>query len=808
MDIRVKDIIRDNSIWIPSCSYNIKKPKLSIIMPTYGKAKDGFFKRAVTSYLEQTFRDTELIIIDDANIDGTSEQIDELMKKDDRISCIRHKKNMKIPVISMYEALKVARGEYIGFLFDNCVLYPSAYERSLKKMKSEGADASYGRVLLYSSVDNTEKKYETQVYYNEKNLDNLESSNFIRNVSIILKKSIIDTIGFLDPHMCLYKVSDWDFITRIKRKFYLIDTGVLFSKEYNPNEESDNSVNFSIVEEYYKISDREKKLSLNNYEKINIFSKEENSSYSFILELKKIFENFKDKYWMIPNNNFEKEISFFEDNIVVHCNNFISASSTLIFNKNSSDMNQSIFSYMCTDKNIAKSRAVILVRETNMSSSLLKKLRYAKIPAYLLWDDDFLLLAKEKVFDLNITENSFRKAANQFHGLIFTSDYFHKTYEGKKYNKYNYLLNPIYLDGLEKKISVIENNKLNIAFTGGIWRIINFKEILIRILNNIKRNTNVNLYLPRNKSLETFFGENKIDFSVFWYDTTLSYDQLINKLGDKDIQILIHPAQQNNNNKNKTKNALVTASLLGAALVTTDEAPYNMKDSEDDPMPYLLVPNEEKHWIEAIKELLDDEIRSNMIKIARDYCRKKYSAKCLDKLIQDVKQNTPKVDFELYSERLEKLSYFSGKLHDKAINNQDIDGIGENIIATKKIDKKLKTYFISDKKNFSTIAIIFGTHNKKISGTCKIKIYDEENNQIYNDTMHLEKIIDNVFYNIHIDYIENTMGKKFYITFDFNYENNKNKISVYERNYKYSGNKIIRNLIRPFRINEIYVALS
>ena len=184
----------------------------------------------------------------------------------------------------MYEALKVARGEYIGFLFDNCVLYPSAYERSLKKMKSEGADASYGRVLLYSSVDNTEKKYETQVYYNEKNLDNLESSNFIRNVSIILKKSIIDTIGFLDPHMCLYKVSDWDFITRIKRKFYLIDTGVLFSKEYNPNEESDNSVNFSIVEEYYKISDREKKLSLNNYEKINIFSKFEfNSSSSFCL---------------------------------------------------------------------------------------------------------------------------------------------------------------------------------------------------------------------------------------------------------------------------------------------------------------------------------------------------------------------------------------------------------------------------------------------------------------------------------------------------------------------------------------------
>ena len=39
---------------------------------------------------------------------------------------------------------------------------------------------------------------------------------------------------------------------------------------------------------------------------------------------------------------------------------------------------------------------------------------------------------------------------------------------------------------------------------------------------------------------------------------------------------------------------MVTASLLGAALITTDGAPYNMKDSDDDPMPYLLAINEEK----------------------------------------------------------------------------------------------------------------------------------------------------------------------------------------------------------------------
>ena len=117
-----------------------------------------------------------------------------------------------------------------------------------------------------------------------KNLDNLESYNFIRNVSIIFKKNIIDVIGFLDPHVCLSKVSDWDFITRIKRKFYLTETGVLFAEEHKVKVDTSNSINFPVVDEYFKIPDREKKLSLNNFEKLNIFSTEENSSYNFILE--------------------------------------------------------------------------------------------------------------------------------------------------------------------------------------------------------------------------------------------------------------------------------------------------------------------------------------------------------------------------------------------------------------------------------------------------------------------------------------------------------------------------------------------
>ena len=809
MDIRVKDIIKDNSIWLPSQDYDEKK-KLSILMPTFGRGKNGFFKRAVTSYIEQTFKDTELIIIDDANVDGTSEQIDEFMKQDRRISCIRHKQNMGLPAVSTYEALKKARGEYIGFLFDDCVLYPSAYERTLKRMEEEGAQASYGRVLVYTDKDDMSKKIE--LFCKEDYLDNLEISNSIGNITIIFKKDIIDTIGYLDPHVCLSRVNDWDLVTRIKRKFHLIETGVLFAKEYGITQSNSlgNSylINLLAIDEYLKISNREEKLLLSEYEEINIFSEEENSSYNFSSEIRKSLDFFKNKYWLSTIENIKEDINFFDDNIVIYEAGNITASTRLIFNKNSNNKYQKLFSYMCIERNLARSRAVIIARETNMESTLLKKLEYAGIPIYFLWDDDFLLLTKEKIINLNLTENSFKKAVKQLNGLIFTSKNFYEKYKEKAYNPNNYLLNPIYLDKLEKEISITENDQLNIAFTGGLWRIKKFINILIEILNNIGREKKVTLYLLRDKELENIFNKTKRNFSVKWYDFTLSYDQLINKLSNKNIHILIHPSQEISNNENKTKNALITASLLGAALITTDGAPYNMKDSENDPIPYLLVSNEEKYWVEAIKKLLDDKIRIEIVKKARSYCKKRYSEKCLDNLIKDILEKTPKVDINLYSERLEKLAFFTGQIIGNGYFNQVmVDGFGEDIIATKKIDKALKTFFIANKNNFSTISIIFGTHERTSQGTCEIKVYDEKNIEIHNETILLNEIIDNKFYNINLEYIENTMGKKFYISFEFSYIN-KNKVSVYERNYKYSNNKLIRNLIRPFRKNEIYVSLS
>ena len=54
--------------------------KVSIIIPTYNRT--DLLPRAISSVLNQTFQDFELIIVDDGSIDNTKQVVEEFQKKD------------------------------------------------------------------------------------------------------------------------------------------------------------------------------------------------------------------------------------------------------------------------------------------------------------------------------------------------------------------------------------------------------------------------------------------------------------------------------------------------------------------------------------------------------------------------------------------------------------------------------------------------------------------------------------------------------------------------------------------------------
>lgn len=93
-------------------------PKFSIIMPAYNVA--DYIEKSITSVQEQTFKDYELIVIEDCSTDN-GKTIDTI-KKFDKIKLVQNKINLGLGG-ARNEGMKVAKGEYIIFLDSDDMLH-------------------------------------------------------------------------------------------------------------------------------------------------------------------------------------------------------------------------------------------------------------------------------------------------------------------------------------------------------------------------------------------------------------------------------------------------------------------------------------------------------------------------------------------------------------------------------------------------------------------------------------------------------------------------------------------------------------
>ena len=103
-------------------------PKVSVIIPTYNRAP--LLQRAMKSVLAQTYENIELIIVDNASSDNTSEIIKDF--KDERIKYLRHSTN-KGGSAARNTGIRSAEGEFISLLDDDDELFPEKIERQIRK---------------------------------------------------------------------------------------------------------------------------------------------------------------------------------------------------------------------------------------------------------------------------------------------------------------------------------------------------------------------------------------------------------------------------------------------------------------------------------------------------------------------------------------------------------------------------------------------------------------------------------------------------------------------------------------------------
>lgn len=110
---------------------------VSVVLPTYNRA-DTYLPRAIESVLNQTFKNFELIIVDDGSTDETKALIHAYMEKDKRIRYIGYSKNKGVSHARNI-GNDVARGKYIAIMDSDDFAFPHWLE-SMYTFASEHPD--------------------------------------------------------------------------------------------------------------------------------------------------------------------------------------------------------------------------------------------------------------------------------------------------------------------------------------------------------------------------------------------------------------------------------------------------------------------------------------------------------------------------------------------------------------------------------------------------------------------------------------------------------------------------------------------
>ena len=122
-----------------------EKEMISVIVPIFNV--EDVLNRCIESIVTQTYKNIEIILVDDGSSDNSGAICDEWEKKDRRITVI-HKNNGGAASARNY-GLEIAKGEYIGFVDSDDYIAADMYELLLADMESDIDVACCGTVTLY-----------------------------------------------------------------------------------------------------------------------------------------------------------------------------------------------------------------------------------------------------------------------------------------------------------------------------------------------------------------------------------------------------------------------------------------------------------------------------------------------------------------------------------------------------------------------------------------------------------------------------------------------------------------------------------
>ncbi len=196
---------------------------ISIIVPVYNV--EAYLKRCIESILNQTYKDIEIILVDDGSTDNSSKICDEYKNKDKRIKVI-HKVNGGLSS-ARNRGLDIAKGKYIGFVDSDDYISPKMYEILYKELINNNADISACDDVVFQkkeAVFNIVDDYKIEIYNKYDAMKELISlTNHVDSTAWnkLYKKSLFNKVRY--PNGFIYEDIGTTFklINKIKKIVYV-----------------------------------------------------------------------------------------------------------------------------------------------------------------------------------------------------------------------------------------------------------------------------------------------------------------------------------------------------------------------------------------------------------------------------------------------------------------------------------------------------------------------------------------------------------------------------------------------------------
>lgn len=176
------------------------KPKISVVVPVYNV--EAYLEKCIDSILNQTFRDIEVILVNDGSTDRSGYICDEYAKIDKRIKVI-HKINEGVSS-ARNQGISIAKGDYIGFIDSDDIVANNMYETLYSLCITNDADISSCRNIRFFNESDISSMYVsiknsiTRIYEKE-NIIKAYYSGKLNEVAVwnkLYKKELFETIEF------------------------------------------------------------------------------------------------------------------------------------------------------------------------------------------------------------------------------------------------------------------------------------------------------------------------------------------------------------------------------------------------------------------------------------------------------------------------------------------------------------------------------------------------------------------------------------------------------------------------------------